>query len=208
MPKECATVVDASLYRSPFEGHALGERPALDGSVGVRIRAGLVPSAVLVSTWVSGEAALQAALSQLLGQTPPGPTGQIQATHLGLLMRTGPEEWLLIGDGTSDACAALRAAIGVDVGGVTDLSHARCRIKVQGPRCLDTLSKLFALDCRADAFPVGELRLSGHHHLPCSLHRRGETEFDLYVFTTYAHDQLGSLLDAALEYGVKLEGIR
>lgn len=201
-------MVDASLYRSPFEGHALGERPARDGSVGVRIRAALVPSAVLVSTWVSGEAALQAALAQLLGQTPPGPTGQTLATHLGLLMRTGPEEWLLIGDGTSDPLATLRAAIGADVGGVTDLSHARCRMSVKGTRCLDTLSKLFALDCRADAFPVGELRLSGHHHLPCSLHRLGETEFDLYVFTTYAHDQLASLLDAALEYGVSLEQIR
>ena len=201
-------MVDASLYRSPFEGHTLGERPALDGSVGVSIRAGLVPHAVLDSTWVSGEVGLQAALTQLLGQTPPGPTGQIQATHLGLLMRTGPEEWLLIGDGASDACSVLRAAIGADVGGVTDLSHARCRIKVQGPRCLDTLSKLFALDCRPAAFPIGELRLSGHHHLPCSLHRLGETEFDLYVFTTYAHDQLASLLDAALEYGVKLEKTR
>lgn len=201
-------MVDASLYRSPFEGHTLGERPALDGSVGVHISAGLVPQAVLVSTWMSGEAGLHAALTQLLGQKPPGPTGQIQATHLGLLMRTGPEEWLLIGDGTSDACSVLRAAIGADVGGVTDLSHARCRIKLQGPRCLDTLSKLFALDCRPTAFPVGELRLSGHHHLPCSLHRLGETEFDLYVFTTYAHDQLASLLDAALEYGVKLEQIR
>ena len=201
-------MVDASLYRSPFEGHTLGERPALDGSVGVSIRAGLVPHAVLVSTWVSGEAGLQAALAQLLGQNPPGPTGQTLATHLGLLMRTGPEEWLLIGDGTSDPFAALRAAIGADVGGVTDLSHARCRIKVQGPRCLDTLSKLFALDCRPAAFPIGELRLSGHHHLPCSLHRLGETEFDLYVFTTYAHDQLASLLDAALEYGVKLEKTR
>ncbi len=201
-------MVDASLYRSPFEGHTLGERPALDGSVGVSIRAGLVPSAVLVSTWVSGEAGLQAALAQLLGQTPPGPTGQTLATHLGLLMRTGPEEWLLIGDAASDPYPVLRAAIGANVGGVTDLSHARCRINLQGPRCLDTLSKLFALDCRPTAFPVGELRMSGHHHLPCSLHRLGETEFDLYVFTTYAHDQLASLLDAALEYGVKLEQIR
>ena len=66
-------MVDASLYRSPFEGHTLGERPALDGSVGVSIRAGLVPHAVLVSTWMSGEAGLQAALTQLLGQAPQGP---------------------------------------------------------------------------------------------------------------------------------------
>lgn len=200
-------MVDASLYRSPFAGHTLGERPAGDGSIGVQIRAGRLPHAVLVSTWVSGEAGLEAALTQLLGQAPPGPTGQTLATGLGLLMRTGPEEWLLIGDGASDACAALRAAIGVDLGGVTDLSHARCRLNIRGTRCLDTLSKLFALDCRPAAFPVGELRLSGHHHLPCSLHRLAEAEFDLYVFTTYAHDQLASLLDAALEYGVHLEHI-
>lgn len=185
----------------------MGERPAGDGSIGVQIRAGRLPHAVLVSTWVSGEAGLEAALTQLLGQAPPGPTGQTLATGLGLLMRTGPEEWLLIGDGASDACAALRAAIGVDLGGVTDLSHARCRLNIRGTRCLDTLSKLFALDCRPAAFPVGELRLSGHHHLPCSLHRLAEAEFDLYVFTTYAHDQLASLLDAALEYGVHLEHI-
>ena len=201
-------MVDASLYRSPFEGHTLGERPAADGSVGVHIRAGLVPHAVLVSTWVSGEAGLRAALAQMLGQAPPGPTGQTLATQFGLLLRTGPEEWLLVGDGASDPCPLLRAAVAADVGGVTDLSHARCHIKVQGPRCLDTLSKLFALDFRPAAFPVGEVRLSGHHHLPCSLHRLGETEFDLYVFTTYAHDQLATLLDAALEYGVNLEAIR
>ena len=56
------------------------------------------------------------------------------------------------------------------------------------------------------AFAIG--CLSGHHHLPCGLHRLAEAEFDLYVFTTYAHDQLASLMDAALEYGVHLEAIR
>lgn len=200
-------MVDASLYRSPFEGHALGERPARDGSIGVLVRASLLPHAVLVSTWISGEVALTAALTQLLGQTPPGRTGQTLATGLGLLMRTGPEEWLLVGDGAVDPRPALRDAIGADVGGVTDLSHARCRMNLRGTRCLDTLSKLFPLDFRPNAFPLGELRLSGHHHLPCGLHRLAEAEFDLYVFTSYAHDQLASLLDAALEYGVHLERI-
>lgn len=200
-------MVDASLYRSPFEGHTLGERPALDGSIGVQVRAGRLPHAVLLSTWISGEAALTAALTRLLGQTPPGRTGLTLTTGLGLLMRTGPEEWLLVGDGVPDPRPVLRDAIGTDVGGVTDLSHARCRMNVRGTRCLDTLSKLFPLDFRADAFPVGELRLCGHHHLPCGLHRLGLEELDLYVFTTYAHDQLASLLDAALEYGVNLTDI-
>jgi sarcosine oxidase gamma subunit len=49
------------------------------------------------------------------------------------------------------------------------------------------------------------VRLTGHHHVPCLLHRLGEQAFDLYVFTTYAHDQLAVVLDAALEFGVSLK---
>jgi heterotetrameric sarcosine oxidase gamma subunit len=66
------------------------------------------------------------------------------------------------------------------------------------------LGKLFALDFRDAAFPVGTLQLSGHHHVPCSVHRTGQNRFDLYLLSTYAHGQLESLIDAALEYGVAL----
>ena len=53
--------------------------------------------------------------------------------------------------------------------------------------------------------PVGELRLTGHHHVPCAAVRTGPDSVDLLVFSTYAFDQLGTLLDAAQEYGVALE---
>ena len=71
--------------------------------------------------------------------------------------------------------------------------------------CQASLSKLFALDLREAHFPVGELRLTGHHHVPCTLHRRGSDRFDLYVLSTYAHDQLATVLDAAREFGASLE---
>jgi sarcosine oxidase gamma subunit len=38
--------------------------------------------------------------------------------------------------------------------------------------------------------------------VPALLHRTGVDGFDIYVFTTYALDQLHALEDAALEYGV------
>jgi hypothetical protein len=41
--------------------------------------------------------------------------------------------------------------------------------------------------------------------VPCTLHRLGPQQFDLYLFSTYAYDQLSTLIDAALEYGVHLE---
>ena len=99
----------------------------------------------------------------------------------------------------------LRQHVPADIGSVTDLGHARCRIRIEGPRCRDTLSKLFAIDLRDAAWPVGELRLTGHHHVPSLLHRLGAQSFDVYVFSTYAFDQLATVLDAAREYGVSLK---
>jgi len=67
------------------------------------------------------------------------------------------------------------------------------------------LSKLFALDLRETAWPIGAFRLTGHHHVPCVAIRHAVDRFDLLVFTSYAFDQLATLLDAAMEYGVVLD---
>jgi heterotetrameric sarcosine oxidase gamma subunit len=90
------------------------------------------------------------------------------------------------------------------MGTVTDLSHARCQISIEGPQCVATLGKLFALDFRAAAFPINEVKLSGTHHMPCALLRTGPYSFVLYAFSSYAFDTLATLMDAAREYGVQL----
>lgn len=198
---------ETTLHRSPFEGHAPGQRPTRAGVIGVHLAAGRLASVTLVSTWPAGIDALGAALGQALGVTLPQRTGQTVQSSVGLLTRSGPEEFMLVSDQASELTAWLRQSITAEIGSVTDLSHARCRIRIEGAKCLDTLSKLFALDLRETAFPVHDIRLTGHHHVPCTLHRRGPAEFDLYVFSTYAFDQLATLLDAALEFGVALTRI-
>ena len=198
----------ASAFSSPFSGLAAHEKPQRNGVVQVRLRAERLSSVTLISTWMGGTQALCAALGQALAATDlfalPAATGQTAPCPLGLLLRTGPHEFMLIGTGTSDVAAALRPAITPDIGAVLDLSHARCRVHIEGPKAVATLGKLFALDLRDAAFAVGELKLSGHQHVPCSLHRLGADSFDLYLLSTYAHGQLDSLQDAALEYGVAL----
>ena len=91
------------------------------------------------------------------------------------------------------------------MGSVTDLSHARCRIHIEGPQCRTALNKLFALDLRESALPIGDMAMTGTHHVPSTLHRLGTDAFDLYVFSTYAYDQLATVFDAAQEYGVALQ---
>jgi sarcosine oxidase subunit gamma len=112
---------------------------------------------------------------------------------------------LLVGDDYSDRTTLLRATVGADTGSVTDLSHARCRIHIEGPQCRTVLNKLFALDLRESALAKGDIAMTGTHHVPSTLHRLDVDAFDLYVFSTYAHDQLATVLDAAQEYGVALQ---
>ena len=190
------------LMRSPFEGHAPFEKPSRDGTVKVQLRAETLSSVVQISTWHAGLDALVPALGAAVSGTPPADSGHTVQTPAGLLMRTGPQEFLLVSE--QQQLAELRRHVLADIGSVTDLSHARCRIRIEGERCVDTLAKLFALDLRASAFPLAQCRMTGHHHVPCLLHRLQASQFDVYVFTTYAHDQLATVIDAALEYGVAL----
>ena len=198
------TTRPAPPLRSPFEGRAPFESRSRSGQLGVLLRAETLASVVQVSTWPAGIDALCAALRQAVAELPPRAAGQAAATPAGLLVRTGPEEFLLVCEQAREQVAAVRRHVTSDIGSVTDLSHARCRIHISGDNCLDTLAKLYAIDFRAPAFPLGQTRLTGHHHVPCLLHRLDADAFDVYVFTTYALDQLATLIDAALEYGVAL----
>lgn len=201
-------VAATALHRSPFEGHVPGAQASATGHLGVRLRAQTLPGVLLMATWPAAIAGLERALASglsLLAKAPPGRTGQVIELAQGMLMRTGPYEFMLVRDTDMPTAADVRMFVPAEVGSVTDLGHARCRIRIAGDGCRATLSKLFALDLREATFPVGEMRLTGHHHVPCMLHRRDADGFDIYVFSTYAHDQLTSVLDAAREFGVTLE---
>lgn len=198
--------IHPELFRSAFAGHTPGRFANAQGQTGLQVAARRLPGVYLLSTWINGVAAFEAAVQAALGSVPARPGLVVQTAH-GLLMRTGPEELMLISPDEAERLPLLRQHIAPDVGAVADLSHARCCIRMQGPACRTVLNKLFALNLRESEFPVGQARLGGTHHVPSLLHRLDADAFDWYVFTTYAHDQLTTLLDAALEYGYELSSI-
>ncbi len=187
------------------------DRPTRDGQIGVHLRAEMLHSVVLVSTWPSGSKAWLAALRKALGRTLPKAVGDTEQFDAGLLLRVGPEEMLLVGEPgqpeVHELVASLRQQVSADIGSVLDLSHARCRIGVKGEQAVATLCKLYALDFRAAAFPSQRVQLTAQHHVPCALHRTGDKSFDAYVLSTYAREQLETFADAALEHGVVLHRV-
>ena len=187
-------------------GHTV--HPTHQGLVQVHMTAQRLQSVTLLSTWASGIEGLTQAVHSALGCTSPAHTGHATACEAGLLMRSGPLEFMLIGAHPApDRVAQLRAHIPAEIGSVLDLSHARIRVQLHGAKAVDALAKLYALDFRPAAFPVGRFQLTGHHHIPCVLHRLDGQHFELYFLSTYAHGQIEALMDVALEYGVELNGI-
>jgi heterotetrameric sarcosine oxidase gamma subunit len=195
-PKLSATRV------GPFPADMAQRRPDRQGRVQVNMQASTLPQLTQISTWLGGWDALATALAPLM--PVPAATGQTASQGGDWVARTGPEELWLIAAPGSALPQQVQAALPSDIGHSLDLSHARCRLRLQGPGAVPTLQKLFALDFREPAFGVGEVRLSGAHHLPALLHRTATDAFDLYLHTTYAHDQAESIFDAALEWGVEL----
>jgi sarcosine oxidase subunit gamma len=171
----------------------------------VHLRVQKLSNLTQISTWSSSIGALSSALHRALDCDPPLHTGQLVACALGTLMRSGPFEFLLVGDtnqAPSDRVGLLRQHISADLGAVLDLSHARVRVSVHGEKAVDALSKLYALDFRPAAFDNNSFALTGHHHIPCLLHRLDAQYFHAYYFSTYARGQIEMLMDAALEFGV------
>ena len=180
-------------------------QPTRSGQLQVHLRVQKLSNLTQISTWSSNIGALSSALHRALDCAPPLHTGQLVSCALGTLMRSGPYEFLLVGDTgqpPSDRVGLLRQHIGADTGTVLDLSHARVRVSVHGDKAVEALAKLYALDFRAAAFAPNSFALTGHHHIPCLLHRLDAQHFHAYYFTTYARGHIDLLADAALEFGV------
>ena len=92
-------------------------------------------------------------------------------------------------------------AIGPEIGAVTDLSHSRTRIFIEGERAADVLKKGVPLDFDAKVFKPGQAALTGLHHTPVLIHRIREDRFEIYAMRTFAHSVWDWLTDAALEFG-------
>ena len=171
----------------------------------MQLTVGVLPSFTRVNTWVNGLPGLLCALTAVFGDTVPQRIGKTTRTEFGLLARSGPQEFLLVGDDATDRSKLLRITVDTDTGSVTDLSNARCRIRIEGTQCRRVLNKLFALDLHESALGTCDIAITGSQHAPSTLHRLGAHAFDLYVFSSHAHEQLGTVLEAAQEYGVALQ---
>ncbi len=160
-------------------------------------------SVVELVAWPGSEATVRAAIKAVTGLKLADAPGSGVATQAISAFGFAPGKWLVI-DRAEGTGAQLDAALTSDAGSVTDLSHGRTVIRVSGPRVEWVLSKLFALDFAPAAFPVGAGKASAHHEIFAQIQRKGEAQFDLVVFRSYARSFWKTLRHLAEEVGCEV----
>lgn len=110
---------------------------------------------------------------------------------------TGPGQWLVVSARDTPAALVTQLADQCDDAAITDLSHARFRIRLQGPNARDVLQSGIAIDLGAAAFPPGRSTPTAFRDIAVLVHAAGEQTFDLYVFRSYARSLWEWLADAA-----------
>lgn len=141
----------------------------------------------------------------------------IEAPELGTAVASGgatiaavaPGRFLLAA-AADDLAEKFEAALPANDAAVTDISHGRVILRLEGRAAANVLATSVALDLDPSAFPPGRVAQTMIHHVDVVLHRQNETRFDLWVLRSFAESLAEWLVDQALPFTApgKSSGVR
>jgi sarcosine oxidase subunit gamma len=121
-----------------------------------------------------------------------------------VVLWTGPGRWLVVELESRDLASLLAQHCPGDVAAITDLSHARTALRVEGRRVRLLLAKLCTLDVDPAVFPPGSCAQTQFGQIGVLLHCREEHGFDMFMFRGFAVTAWEVVVDAALEFGCRV----
>lgn len=189
---------------SPLQGHSEPQVVSPQGQPGVVLTERRIASLVQVAAWPDTLSHVAQAIATVTHCAMPERPSGSTAREATAIMAIGPGRYLIESDDPNLA-QKLTAAIGADLGAVTDLSHARSAIRISGPKATWVLSKGLAIDLHPEAFPSQDVAQSAIHEVGVLVRRLSEDSFDLYVFRGFALSFWEWLTEAAAETGYRVD---
>ncbi len=179
-------------------------KPGVGGAIGLQLGEARGFALIQVAGFATAMGKVESRLAALTGGRVPENVRIPVQTGAGWVFRTGPEQVWLVVPAAGDMLARLTREIAPDIGVVSDLSHSRTRIFIDGARSVDALRKGFPLDLSEAFLAAGEAALTGVHHTPVLLHRVTRDRFEIYAMRTYALTVWAWLADASHEFGYEI----
>lgn len=180
--------------------YALGRHGSMSNGAGVTLSEPQPGSIVQVAAWPGQDATARAAIAKVTSLKIADLPGSGAVAKTGAAFAFAPGRWLVVGDNEGLA-VSLAAAVGEN-GTITDLSHGRTALRIDGAKAEWVLAKLFAIDF--GAILVGDAVSTNHHEIFAQIQRTGASRFDLYVFRSFARSFWTVLCGAAEEVGYEV----
>ena len=190
--------------RFPLDGVARpGTNPeGVTPQVTLTVRNGVAH--VLVLARKDRAAAVAAALG--IGAEP----GRASATDAFVACPTAPGQWVVMADRGDDGglSAMLRARL-ADIGHVSEQSHGRQTVRIDGPRTRDVLARLCTLDLHPRVAGAGFCAQAPVAGIGCLVHQvDAAPTFDLVVYAGYAEAFWGRLTRTTAAFGYAVAVVR
>ena len=156
------------------------------------VRAG---SILQVQAWPVTANAVRRVIAELLGVEAPV-IGRSTIGAGATIVAIAHGRYLVSAD-AGDLVQKFEAALPSSDAAVSDISHGRVILKLEGEAAAAVLATSVALDLDPSAFPAGRVVQTMIHHVDVVIHRRSETSFELWVLRSFAESLAEWLLDQA-----------
>jgi len=186
----------APVYRPGSNGN-------FENGIGVALSEVAPGSIVQLAAWAGAEKKLIDAVRSVTGLALPDGAGGGIVSGGKAAFGFAPGKFL-VSDETDTLAADFLKVVTPAIGVVTDLSHGRTVIRIEGPEAEWVLAKFFAIDFALPAFPVGAGRATTHHDVFAQIQRSAEDRFDIYVFRSFARSCWNALCHGAAEVGYEV----
>lgn len=114
----------------------------------------------------------------------------------------GPEQYFVQAEGRGEGALARELAASLaGIASVSDQSHGRVVIRIEGAKARAVLGKGTPVDLHADEFPLGKSALTQMAHVGIHLTRVAEDAFDLSVFRGFSESFWEWLCEQSEEFG-------
>jgi sarcosine oxidase subunit gamma len=160
-----------------------------------------------IAAWRTNDVpSLRATVAEHLGlRLPEGPCAADKGDLLAF--QVAPRRWWLVAPAVRTELAASLTDALAGRAALTDLSHAWTVVRLAGPRSRSTLEKLCRIDLHPQAFPFGRIAQTPLGRVAALIHALdGGPNFDLYLPRSLARSATISLIEAAAEFGLALDG--
>lgn len=171
--------------------------------IGVALSETAPGSIVEIAGWADSADKIRAAIASVLKLKVGDAPGDGAISEGSAAFSIAPRRFLLA-DEDEGLAERMAKAIPAAVGSVTDLSHGRTALRVEGAKAEWLLAKFFAVDFSIAKIPVGHGISTNHHDIFTQIQRRAEQSFDLYVFRSFARSFWKALCHAAEETGYEI----